>query len=272
MAKRKRGLHRKVSSIFDGVPIPKHGPDAAAPQHPIGGDGKATQNTPPAQQQQPPLTQKADSDITKSPAPVKAKPAVPARPVKKGKYKLSVPIPGVSDRKRRTQLALVPVLFIILVLVIISVYGTGTTTQTADENPQTEAQTKAIASDNSTVKIDWQIPDVYSARLVDPMVPDRPKNIGGIKVTEEHIAEEGTTGESTIEESTIEESTIEESTIYDSIVIDSILHSALESSIVIGNDILYEGDTISGVTILKINKNNVLFEREGKQFTVHWKR
>jgi hypothetical protein len=259
MAKRKRGLHRKVSSIFDGVPIPKHGPDAAASQHPIGGDGKATQKTSPAQQQQPPLTQKADSDITKSPAPVKAKPPAPVPPIKKGKYKLSAPIPGVSDSKRKTQLALVPVLFIILVLVIISVYGTGTTTQIADKNPQAEVKTKEISPDNSTVKIDWQIPAPYSARLVDPMVPDRPKNIGGIKVIEEHITEEGAAYDS-------------EGTIQESIVINSILHSALESSIVIGDDILYEGDTISGVTIIKINKDNVLFEKEGKQFTVYWQR
>ncbi|MHC4195722.1 MAG: hypothetical protein ACYSQZ_07240, partial [Planctomycetota bacterium] len=236
---------------------PKHGPDAAASQHPIGGDGKATQKTSPAQQQQPPLTQKADGDITKSPAPVKAKPVTPVPPIKKGKYKLSAPIPGVSDSKRKTQLALVPVLFIILVL--ISVYGTGTTTQIADKNPQAEVKTKEISPDNSAVKIDWQIPAPYSARLVDPMVPDRPKNIGGIKVTEEHITEEGAAYDS-------------EGTIQESIVINSILHSALESSIVIGDDILYEGDTISGVTIIKINKDNVLFEKEGKQFTVYWQR
>lgn len=264
MAKRKHGLHRKVSSIFDGVPIPRPLPDAASPPHSISGDGKPTPKTPP--HQQPAFTQKTDDDITKSPALVRHRPVTPVPTIKKGKYKLSAPIPGISDRKRKTQLALVPVLFIILVLVIISVYGTGTTTQIADKDSQAEVKTGKIGTDNSTVKINWKIPDPYSARFVDPMVQDRPKNIAGVKIAEEHVIEQDTAyeGENTTHNS--------EDITRESIVINSILYSSLESSIVIGDDILYEGDAISGVTIIKINKDNVLFEKEGKQFTVHWQR
>ena len=50
------------------------------------------------------------------------------------------------------------------------------------------------------------------------------------------------------------------------IALRSILWAESGRSIVVGNEILYEGDTILGVTIKKINKDSVEFEKDGVGF------
>ena len=51
------------------------------------------------------------------------------------------------------------------------------------------------------------------------------------------------------------------------IVIKAILYTDHGRSVAIENDILYEGDSIFGATILKIKPNSVEFEKNGVQFT-----
>ena len=51
------------------------------------------------------------------------------------------------------------------------------------------------------------------------------------------------------------------------LTVKGILHSDDKSAAVIGTQIVYEGDKISGTAVVKISQNEVVFERNGKEWT-----
>jgi type II secretory pathway component PulC len=51
------------------------------------------------------------------------------------------------------------------------------------------------------------------------------------------------------------------------ITVKGIVYSEDNPSAIIGNEILHEGDKVSGATIVKINKNSVEFEMNGKKWS-----
>ncbi len=53
----------------------------------------------------------------------------------------------------------------------------------------------------------------------------------------------------------------------DKIEIKGILYSEENPSAIIGTEIVHEGATVSGATVVKINKDSVEFERDGKRWT-----
>ena len=142
MPKRKSGLHKGISTIFNGVPIPK-GDDGVQPS------STATQETP---------SYGPPSHLTKSTAevPTPIKPAPKAAPTEKPKPKaekqiaapvpevisrgqpewlerilqpikemLFEPKPGVSPARQKAMVVLVPVLFIGMVLAFFKVLGSS---------------------------------------------------------------------------------------------------------------------------------------------------
>jgi hypothetical protein len=277
MAKRKPGLHRKVSSIFDGVKVPPTPNDPAAqnensspkpqlpPKHPLLESKKKSidlkKAVPLSQQPQPPAMDKPP--LPPMPMPKMPKPS--ARPMPKhGKYQLSAPIPGISDRKRKVQLAIIPALFSILILLLISVFGTDTPADTTTENAAENIEELIANMPSKTPEIDWEIPVVYSATLADPMLQNTERIIA------QKIAIEGPNEvepELTEEEIVIEE----QKSPKDSIIIQSILYGKQKSSVVINNNILYVGDEVEGATITSINKDSVDFQFNDKEFTVQWR-
>ncbi len=248
MPKQKSGLHKGISTIFNGVPIPK-GSDGMQPS------STATKEAP---------SYGPPSHLTKSTAeaPTPIKPAPKAAPTEKPKPKakeqIAAPVPevisrrqpewlerilqpikeklfepksGVSPARQKAMVVLVPVLFIGMILAFVKVLGSGTN-ETAASNAFKPSGVVAAATNNIT----WQAPTPYPKDLRDPM------QFGFVGPA----ADPGETGD---------------------IVVKGIVYSEENPSAIVGIDIVHVGSKVAGATVVKINKDSVEFEMNGKKWT-----
>jgi len=248
MPKHKRGLHKEISSIFGGVPIPKdngggqvssatteeEGANYGPPSHLA---GTTTETQQPAEKSPPKAVpteeRKAapEKKVTEKPVAIKtARQAALEQTVQRIKDKLFAPKPGVSSTRQKAMVILVPVLFIGMVLAFVKVLGSGPGETT---EPKIIKPSKAIAAATDTIV--WQIPPPYPTTLRDPM---RLRSVATTAQSE--------TGK---------------------IIVKGIVYSEDNPSAIIGTEIVYEGDKVSGATVVKINKDSVEFEMNGKRWT-----
>lgn len=255
MAKRKAGLHKTVSAIFDGVPLPGRDstdkpPEAAAPERP-------NVQAPPKPHEEPPKKSStaakpaAPSHMTptkpKPPQPVES-PAKPSPPKvtkpktakappkefpgqqvwQQIKSKLLTPKPGVSAQKQKTMVIMIPVLLIVMIFAFMRVLKTPSpaTAQATESGPTSTV--------DSPKGIEWQIPEPYPTTLRDPMQID------------------------SVPTDTVKTSEL---------VVKGIVYSEDDPSAVIGDRIVHEGDEIMGAIVIKIKRDNVVFEMDGKEWT-----
>jgi len=271
MAKKKSGLHKKVSSIFDGAPALDNGAGTKATQTP--GD---TPQPLPAAGKPPETTGSGDIPLQKVPEQTPA--AKPAKPTlaetlsgrgiatdfapgakailpKGGEYKLFGAIPGISDTRRKVMFVLTPLLFIIMIIVVTNAFTPKSTKSLIRRRLTGTATTQADIKQSSD-QIKWQSPQPYPEAIRDPMV------IPGYKPNPRKQLSPKGRGAGFLNK---------DGTVAINIEIKSIFHYGKDSrSIVVGDEILYEGDTVHGAKILKINKNSVEFERNNKKFTVDY--
>jgi hypothetical protein len=249
MSKSKAGLHKQVSSIFTGVPVPKdtdgektstpatkEPADYGPPSHLSGKTVEAPQPRKSPLKSQPPEKPKAaEKKAAQVEKPVEIKSSGPSaleQAVQRIKDRLFAPKPGVSPARQKATVVLVPVMFIGMVLAFYKVLGGGPGTTTG---PKTFKPSNVPAAAAST--IDWKIPAIYPTTLRDPMQ---------FKPEEKPTPTPDETGE---------------------INIKGILYSEENPSVIIGIEILHEGEKVSGATIVKINKDSVEFEMNGKRWT-----
>jgi len=155
--------------------------------------------------------------------------------------KLFKPKPGVSTTKQKAMVVMMPLLFIVLIFMLFrgGVFGTSAEhTEASAEDPA-----PGVGTAGANTKIDWEIPEPYPTKLRDPMrlVPEETAQTEKTEQTE--------TGK-----------TIE-------IIVKSILYSEDNPSAVISGRIVHEGDKIRNASIMKISKDNVEFEMNGKRWT-----
>ncbi len=244
--KHKAGLHKEISSIFEGVPIPgggvaKHPSGASKPAHT--GDASAR---PPVPERQIPGTAKPEPSVQpihrvaaakepKARAVAKTLGKSPwHRTWQKIKNKLFQPEKGAISSKQKVMVILVPILIIVLFYVLMPVFKRSKISE-PDEGELTK-----VAADYKG-KIDWQIPEPYPAGLRDPMQSAlvavvRPEN-GTMEV-----------GKSA------------------NLIVKGIVYSRDNPAAVVGNQIVHEGDIISGASIIKIHQDNVEFELNDKRW------
>jgi hypothetical protein len=260
MSKNRTGLHKGISSIFSGVPIPKsdddeqqkptdtqEAPTYGPPSHLSKGSGesspvlKSLMKEPPAETPEPKTDEKTPAAPEPEPAPVikikRSRPAWLEQIQHLIQGKLFAPKPGVSPARQKAMVVLVPVLFIGMVVAFYKVLGggLGKTTEIKEIKPS-----NAIAASAGT--IDWKIPKAYPAMLRDPMqfkAPPPPPDTND--------TQPGTKTQS--------------------IEIKGILYSKENPSAIIGTEIVYEGDKVSGATVIKINQDSIEFEKNGKTWT-----
>jgi hypothetical protein len=262
MAKGKAGLHKKVSSIFDGV---LRGSDNAVPSPPYAPAPKRSEDEtrskhgeeplePPALAKQPaqsymtstklepqeptkPSLEVAPPEPPKATQPEQSKDSAAIKIVKqipwleswhKIESKLFAPKPGVDVKRQKVMAVLVPILFIILIVAFSWALRTPSRAKASAAVPK---PSKAIASSNN--EVDWQIPELYPETLRDPM------QFSSLTTTQTGVE----TGR---------------------LVIKGIVHSGDKSTAIIDNEIVREGEEILGATVVKINKDSVEFEKKGK--------
>ncbi len=321
----KAGLHKEISSIFKGVPIPQNGghqklsgtpalertdhsehkppatepqkleapePDQvtqslpeAAPEHtdhserkppaaeaqkpnvrqPAGNHAQEYAGEPPAAATTKGLQPPASPQIEKphrleQPAAKAAqtkKPKAPGQMVHSGnaqvvtikrslmhriKDKLFTTEAGGSTTKQKTMVTMMPVLFIILLVFAFRGGVFGKKVRKTNAFGQDNVSNVATADSNN--EIDWEIPAPYPTTLRDPM-----------RLGPEENAQIETETETETETRTVP-----------TLIVKGILYSEDSRSAVIGSQIVHEGDQIRGVTVVRINKDSLEFEMNGKKW------
>ena len=248
MPKRKSGLHKGISTIFNGVPIPKGGngvqpsstatekaPTYGPPSHLMKSTAEVPTPIKPAPKAEP--TEKPKPKAEKQiAAPVpkvisRGQPEWLERILQPIKDKLFEPKPGVSPARQKAMVVLIPVLFIGMVLAFFKVLGSSPD-KTVASNAFNPSGVVAAATNNIT----WQAPPPYPKDLRDPM------RFGSV----ETAIDPGQT---------------------EDIVVKGIIYSEENPSAIVGIDIVHVGSKVAGATIVKINKDSVEFEMNGKKWT-----
>lgn len=238
MSRRKAGLHKQVSSIFNGVPIPESdatqqppdvsppkSPDYSPPSHlaPTTPEHRQPTEPPPKPAQKP-----APLEQTKTYAIKETVRQIPWQQTwERIKDKLFTPKPGVSTSRQITMAVVVPVLFIVMIVIFAKVLS--------KPSPTAAIPTASGSVNNNAVvdsKTDWQIPEPYPQTLRDPM------QLGSIATTAGGAAK---------------------------LIVKGIVYSDDNPSAVVGNQIVREGDKISDATVIKINRDSVEFEINGER-------
>ena len=133
----------------------------------------------------------------------------------------------------------VPVLVITLSVVLIRVF------EAPSRNMASERQSEpANTSADLANRIGWQIPAPYPRTLRDPM------QLNSLTTAEAEI-EIPETGEPEIRR----------------LIVKGVLYSEDNPAAVIGTQIVHEGDKISGATVVRINRDGVVLEMNGKRWT-----
>ena len=263
MDKRKAGLHRKVSSIFDGVPVQKGGdaagPDANRPSPPTGSDDVRLQGSEASRYDVAHKPTLAERLMGRGGGKVPSPQSVVARGAGKTEFKLSGKIPGVSDAKRKMLIALLPILLIVLCVALYpTLYPASRLAKTITDlaGVDLDGPGQMGAMNNLVV---WEVPPAYPGQLRDPM---------DVRTAEERVAAdaklEDVAGDG---ETLVDDVEAEEIDVGKDIRIRSIYFSQEGKSIVVGEEILYEGDVFAEATVLKITEAEVEFERNGVRFS-----
>jgi len=234
--KRKAGLHKEISSIFDGVPVPgrQERPSGAAaperaeqgPARPIAPGSGVPQTTPTEKHSLP------KGPVAKAAAVKTTGESRWQKTWQKIKNKLFTPKSGARSTRQKVMLILVPILFIALIYVLMPLFRRPNVSE-----PKAGEPTKVAVG--SKGEIVWQIPEPYPTTLRDPMQPSLATAVAGTGTLEN-----GRT-----------------------LIVKGIVHSKDNPAAVIGTQIVHEGDAIAGASVTKINQDSVEFEMNDKRWT-----
>jgi hypothetical protein len=290
--KNKAGLQKKVSSVFKGVPVPQNNgsqqpSDTSTPDHVPGvhpkpatadrqilqnslikklnqsedlsdnAEQKQTANSYPKSTstnrmpQSPPITKLPQPEESLNRAAKVTQPESSPFIEETGdglwqqiKDKLFTPKPGSNPTKQKAMVIMVPILAIIMIFAFRQVLckaphktkGAGT-----DNVPV------VVANADSGHEIDWKIPEPISVMTRDPIkLPDE----NGTQNTEQNGEKNGTANKPN----------------QGVIIVKDIVYSHDKPSAVIGSKIVYVGDKINDVTIVKIDRDSIEFEKNGNRW------
>ncbi|MBN2592835.1 MAG: hypothetical protein JXA81_04950 [Sedimentisphaerales bacterium] len=290
--KNKAGLQKKVSSVFKGVPLPQNNgvrqpsgtpapnqtPDV--PPKPAPADRQTSRSSLISK-----LSQSEDSsdaaeqnqtaNVQQKPASAKQMPqhspinklSQPKEPLKQAamgkqpvsslfieetsggpwqqiKDKLFKPKPGVSPAKQKAMVIMMPILAIIMVFAFRQVLSKAPQNTKGNETDDTPVVTPNADSGN---EIDWQIPEPITIITRDPTkLADESNTLNGGENAERN-------GAANTEN-------------HGAIIIKDIVYSTDKPSAVIGSQIVYVGDKIHGMTVVKIDRDSVEFEKDGNRW------
>ncbi|MHC4119395.1 MAG: hypothetical protein ACYSWO_18020 [Planctomycetota bacterium] len=152
---------------------------------------------------------------------------------------------GAGNTKDKVMLMLVPLLAIVMIFVLRQVF---------DKSPgkaRAAATDETPAAADSGDEIEWEIPEPLPTVMRDPLkLPGdghgqngHPDNMDNTQNPGQETATRG---------------------VDPAMPIRGLVYSEDKSSVVIGNRIAYEGTRIDGVTIVKINRDSVELEKDGK--------
>lgn len=287
--KNKAGLHKQVSSVFKGVPVPQNkgaqqSSDAPAPNRTPDVSPKPEVNkqnsksslisrlsqsedspSQAKQSQTASVSQKPTSKNQVPKGPPAKKLSQPKEPFKQFvsqpedsplieetsegllqqiKDKLFTPKPGSSPAKQKAMVIMIPILAIIMIFVFRQVLSKSPRKTKGTENDDTPV---VVSNTDSGNEVDWQIPEPITIISRDPVkLPDE----SSTQNPEQNPEQNGSTNTEN----------------QGLILIKDIVYSHDKPSAVIGSRIVYVGDKINGMTIVKIDRDSVEFEKDGDKW------
>jgi hypothetical protein len=159
---------------------------------------------------------------------------------KRIKDKLLPETEGVSNTKQKVMVVLIPILFIVMIFMFRQVLSKAPQeTQGAPDD-----DTPLVGLKTSEDEIDWKIPQPMPVRMRDPIKL-------AAQSTPDNNEQSGTSNGPGTEMFGVR----------------GILYSDDKPSAVIGNKIVHLNETIDGIKIVKIDKDYVVFEKDGKSWT-----
>jgi len=164
------------------------------------------------------------------------------------KDKLFTPKPGASPAKQKALVIMVPILLIVMVFVLRQVISKAPDKTEGAPKDNTPVE---VANADSGIKIDWQVPELLPAMMRDPI--KLPGQSNG-QIEEPNGIQNQGSNETTNETKPV------------IIKVKDIVYSADKPSAFIGSKIVYVGDKVDGVTIVRIDRDRVEFEKNGKRW------
>lgn len=238
MAQNKSGLHKKISSIFDGTPVPKitdgqqsssaTPPDSKGhlPQKPLSGTSSFRQAV------MVPATVPKSSAARQSRPDMFSKTSKQSVPAYIGEKLSSLKLGQFAD-KQKIRILIIPILAIVLIVVLYRNFTGLVRPMLRPPEVQNIKNEPDIAEPPAAV-ITWQKPELYPMFMRDPTQ---------LSAVGSYAAGVG------------------------SIAVKGIVYSDDKPSVVIGSEIMHEGETVGGATIVKINNDSVEFSMDGKTWT-----
>lgn len=267
---RKSGLHKQISSIFDGVPVPRNNglpeeADASSElMQPEAQDTTELQEPTEAQARPNPVpaTEPSRSSLVKrmsaDPSTCASAPAIQVNrpmPLPKSSAIAAKTGPSISsqvkktlfgsskgslDARQKKMAGLVGILGVVFgVVVFISLGGVGQSQAKAADGTTDNQTVQAPASKKSAQ--DWKTPQPLPADLRD--------------ATSTAFKQTDSTGDTSVTSGSGD------------LVVRGIVFSQNKPSAIINGEILTEGQSINGVTIVRITKEAVEFKSNDKQWT-----
>ncbi len=250
------GLHKEVSAIFDGVPLSNGGAANSVGQADLKADAASSTETAK-------IRPETDTEATASDSPQPVKPirqeytrgSVKSISARKGIVQsltsifVSLNLDDADTRRQKIMALLIPVLLVTLVLVFVKVLGGPSRTiasTVVEEEPQEEA-----TIDES--EVDWKLPALYAEPSRDPMKSELEIRSRQTNKDENDMETETDTSE-------------QQSVALNGMEITGILYSKDRPAVIVGTEILHEGDNVLGAKIVKIYKDCVEFELDGKRW------
>ena len=260
---RKSGLHKQISSIFDGVPVPQNNgigentepsSDQTEPQAETAAKLPSQPDTVSAPEQpRSSLVKRMSADPSECasapaiqvgrPMPLPKSSLTPAKngPKLSSQFKKMVfgSNKGALDARQKKMATLVGILSVVFgVVMFVSLGGVGQTKATAATNTEAEQNTQSQSTKKPAQA--WTTPQPLPENLRDAT------SLGSKPVAADSASGDSASGE---------------------LVVKGIVFSQNKPSAIINNDILTEGQSIDGVTIVKITKDTVTFKAGDKQWT-----
>jgi hypothetical protein len=248
MADYEAGFHKKISSIFDGVPVQKQPANPGGQQTSLPDfvtDSREASEPTQSYHQQPRPVQKLYKDTAEKPHKLiskinSQKDTVLSRIYRAFRAKLLPKKSSVKHKRQQGAIVLVPVLCLVLVFVLFKFVLSSPPKKINAHRIQA-----AVSEVLEPVKINWQIPPLISALLRDPM---KPATLAGVSDPVQTIPP-------------VQVSSV-------AIELTGIVYSEDNPAAIIGTQIMHAGEKIGDVSIVKVEKDAVTFEWKGQTKTL----
>ncbi len=240
---RKSGLHKQISSIFEGAPAPEKTVDTSRSVMRRMAEDDISVQPAPVLAPQGQTSQPACRVARPKPAPKAQITEAPARLKKTTRSAGRKNTAENASAKGRQKLmtVLVGVLSLVFVAVMFVSFGGLGQTQIAPAQPSASASAAPAKTESRFNPESWIFPEPLPAQMRNPLVIPKPTPV--VASGQDEVAQ-----------------SVE-------LIVRGIVYSDTKPSAIIDDKVVMEGHTINGVKVVRVTRSEVEFEKDGKHWT-----